>query len=300
MSEQLSRPEILFHKELTLREQLRDALLKDGGPLGDVTSQALIEKDRTASAEFVIKAEAGILSGIEVASLVFEIIDPNINFTPLLHDGDPIKRGDVFATISGPARSLLAGERIALEFLRRMSGIATNTARFVQELAETNTKILDTRKILPGFGALDKQAVRDGGGTNHRQNLSEMGLIKNNHIDVLGGDIGKAIKIFREKYPHIPLEVEVRNQIELLTALINFPDRILLDNMTNEETLKSVRVRDEFYQQTNNYIPLEASGNMTLDRVKSVAQTGVDFISVGSLTHSVEAFDISMHITFNK
>jgi nicotinate-nucleotide pyrophosphorylase (carboxylating) len=180
-----------------------------------------------------------------------------------------------------------------------MSGIATKTANFVNETKGTNTVILDTRKILPVFGDLDKQAVKDGGGQNHRLNLSEMGLIKNNHLDILKGDITKAIASFREKYPNIPLEIEVRDEKELADALANNPDRIMLDNMNTEETKKSVATRDEFKAKTNKYIPLEASGNMTLDRIKEVADTGVDYISVGALTHSVEAFDISLHITFN-
>lgn len=283
-----------------LRKRIYEALQLDHGPLGDVTSQALIENEKLASAEFVVKAESGVVSGLEVARLVFELVDPEIIFTPLLHDGDFVQKGTVFATISGPARSILAGERISLEFLRRMSGIATKTAEFVKEVADTGATILDTRKILPGYGELDKQAVRDGGGTNHRSNLSEMGLIKNNHIDVLWGDIPLAITLFKEKYPNIPLEVEVRNHNELIAALTSYPDRVLLDNMTNEETKEAVIIRNEFEKHTDIYIPLEASGNMTLERVRGVAETGVDFISVGSLTHSVEAFDISLHITFNK
>ncbi|HCQ30929.1 TPA: carboxylating nicotinate-nucleotide diphosphorylase [Candidatus Collierbacteria bacterium] len=283
-----------------LRKRLYDALQLDGGPLGDVTSLALIENECQATAEFIVKADEGIVSGLEVARIVFEIVNPEIKFTPLLRDGDPVKQGDIFATVQGPARSILAGERIALEFLRRMSGIATRTMKFVAEAAGTGATILDTRKILPGYGELDKQAVRDGGGTNHRANLSEMGLIKNNHIDILNGDVAQAIQIFREKYPRIPLEVEVRNRAELISALINTPDRILLDNMNNDKTGEAVRVRDEYIKHTGVKIPLEASGNMTLERIKEVAQTGVEYISVGSLTHSVEAFDISLHVSFNK
>ncbi|KKT29564.1 MAG: nicotinate-nucleotide pyrophosphorylase [Candidatus Collierbacteria bacterium GW2011_GWC2_44_18] len=283
-----------------LRKRIHSALEIDQGPRGDVTSLALIEKECLATAEFVVKADTGVISGIEVARMVFELVDPKIRFTPLLQDGDEVNRGDVFATITGPARSLLVGERIALEFLRRMSGIATKTKQFVDEIEGTKTVILDTRKIHPGYGELDKQAVRDGGGTNHRANLSEMGLIKNNHIDILNGDVVQAIQIFREKYPHIPLEVEVRNRTELISVLINTPDRILLDNMNNDETREAVKIRDEFMKHTGVKIPLEASGNMTLERIKDVAQTGVEYISVGSLTHSVEAFDISLHITFNK
>ncbi len=282
------------------RVQIREALSADSGPLGDVTSIALIEKELTASAEYVVKASSGTVSGIEIAQLVMEETDPRILFTPLLKDGDFVRRGDKIAKISGPARSILAGERISLEFLRRMSGIATETRRFVDEVRGTGAIILDTRKVFPGYGDLDKKAVRDGGGTNHRLNLSEMGLIKNNHIDMLDGNVELAIKIFRAKYPDIPLEVEVRNKKELKTALENNPDRILLDNMNNEETKSAVQIRNKYKENKDIYIPLEASGNMTIDRVRSVAITGVDFISVGALTHSVDAFDISLHIIFNK
>lgn len=285
---------------LTLRQQLLDALIKDSGPLGDVTTLALVKKKTIAHAELVVKAPSGVISGLEIVRLIFEIIDPKIKFDPLLRDGAAVRQGDKVATIQGNAQRILNGERVALEFIRRLSGIATKTRLFVDAVAGTGAVILDTRKVLPGYAELDKKAVRDGGGTNHRTNLSEMGLIKNNHIDLLNGDIAKAIKLFKKKYPDIPLEVEVRNQAELISALKNFPDRILLDNMDNKETKMAVKTRNEFTKETGKRIPLEASGNMTLDRVRSVAETGVDFISVGALTHSVEAFDISLHINFNR
>jgi len=286
-------------KSIDQSEILKYAFSKDQGPLGDVTSLALIPEHQLATAEFVVKAESGIVSGLNIAKKVYKLLDPSISFSALVTNGTPIKKGDILAAVSGPARTILLGERISLEFLRRMSGIATKTANFVNETKGTNTVILDTRKILPAFGELDKQAVKDGGGQNHRLNLSEMGLIKNNHLDILKGDITKAIASFREKYPNIPLEIEVRDKIELAEALANNPDRIMLDNMNTEETKNSVATRNEYKAKTNKYIPLEASGNMTLDRIKEVADTGVDYISVGALTHSVEAFDISLHITFN-
>lgn len=286
-------------KSIDQSEILKYAFSKDQGPLGDVTSLALIPEHQLATAEFVVKAESGIVSGLNIAKKVYKLLDPSISFSALVTNGTPIKKGDILAAVSGPARTILVGERISLEFLRRMSGIATKTAHFVNETKGTNTVILDTRKILPVFGDLDKQAVKDGGGQNHRLNLSEMGLIKNNHLDILKGDIAKAIASFREKYPNIPLEIEVRDKKELAEALANNPDRIMLDNMNSEETKNSVATRNEYKAKTNKYIPLEASGNMTVDRIKEVADTGVDYISVGALTHSVEAFDISLHITFN-
>jgi len=282
--------------ELSLETLIKHALAQDLGKNGDITSLATISSGQQATAELVVKTKKGTLSGLDISKLVFNTLDPKIIFTPLFKDGDKIKKGDVLAKISGPARSILAAERVALEFIRRLSGIATKTNLFTEEIKEFSTKILDTRKILPGYGALDKKAVRDGGGTNHRQNLSEMGLIKNNHIDVNNGDIKKCIDLFRKSNPNIPLEVEVRNQGEFEIALQNNPDRIMLDNMNNRDLLIAVSKRNNY---KNKYVPLEASGNMTLDRVKEVAQTGVDYISVGSLTHSVEAFDISLHITFN-
>ncbi len=281
--------------ELSLETLIKHALAQDLGQKGDVTSLATISIDQQATAKLVVKAKEGTLSGLETSKLVFTTLDPQVIFIPLFIDGDKVRQGDIIAKISGPARSILATERVALEFIRRLSGIATKTNKFVEEIKDFPTKILDTRKILPGFGRLDKKAVLDGGGTNHRQNLSEMGLIKNNHIDVNGGDIQKCIALFRESYPNIPLEVEVRNQDEFDVALQNNPDRIMLDNMKNTELILAVRKRNQY---KNKYIPLEASGNMTIDRVKDVAKTGVDFISVGSLTHSVEAFDISLHISF--
>ncbi len=282
--------------ELSLETLIKHALAQDLGKNGDITSLATISSGQQATAELVVKTKKGTLSGLDISKLVFNTLDPKIIFTPLFKDGDKIKKGDVLAKISGPARSIFAAERVALEFIRRLSGIATKTNLFTEEIKEFSTKILDTRKILPGYGALDKKAVRDGGGTNHRQNLSEMGLIKNNHIDVNNGDIKKCIDLFRKSNPNIPLEVEVRNQGEFEIALQNNPDRIMLDNMNNRDLLIAVSKRNNY---KNKYVPLEASGNMTLDRVKEVAQTGVDYISVGSLTHSVEAFDISLHITFN-
>lgn len=285
---------------MAIRKRIYEALKDDQGSLGDVTSLALIDKEKIASAELVVKDEFGIISGIEVARAVYRLVDPTIKFTPLLQDGDYTKKGDIFATVEGNARNLLTAERTALEFLRRMSGIATKTRLFVNEVEGTGTRILDTRKIMPGYGELDKQAVRDGGGQNHRVNLSEMGLIKNNHIDVLDGNIALAIQLFKEKYPQIPLEVEVRNIEEFLSALACNPDRILLDNMNCKQMSEMVWIRNQYHLRTENRIPLEASGNMTLDRVKSVAATGVDYISVGELTHSVKAFDISLHINFKK
>lgn len=271
---------------------IQDALEKDLGQIGDVTSEALVNPDLLTQADLVVKAETGIISGLDVFKLVFNLVDDNIEVRLNNHNGDQVNFGDVVATLSGPAKGILRGERVALEFTRRMSGIATKTAEFVKAVDGTDTIILDTRKILPCFGELDKEAVRDGGGTNHRANLSEMGLIKNNHLDLIGIGINEAVKAFKEKYPEIPVEVEVRDRGELLQAFEGLPDRIMLDNFTNEEIEDAVSLRAQIAPQ----IPLEVSGNMDLERVAQVAQLGVEFISVGELTHSVKAFDLSLHI----
>lgn len=279
----------------TLNQLLKWALLADQGNLGDVTTNSLLSQ-QTATAKFIVKDNFGVVSGLDLALKVLKTQDAKISFKKHKMDGDQVHQGDILATVQGPAKSILSAERVALEFLRRMSGIATQTSLFVTQAKDTNCQILDTRKIMPLWGQLDKKAVRDGGGHNHRQDLSGMGLIKNNHLDVLNGNIEKAIQSFKNKYPNIPLEIEVRNQKELLKALRSNPDRILLDNMDDQKIKESVNLRN----QINPKVKLEASGNMSLKRIKVVAKTGVDYISVGALTHSVTAFDISLHIAINK
>jgi len=264
--------------------------------MGDVTTRALISEPRKVHVQIRVKSRAGIISGLSVVRKVFAVADPSIVFAPHIRDGDCVRRGDVAATVHGSAHSILRAERVALELLRRMSGIATKTHTFVEAVKDTGVTILDTRKTLPGYGELDKQAVRDGGGVNHRLNLSSMGLIKNNHIDMLGGNITHAIRTFRHAYPDIPLEVEVRNISEFTLALDGMPDSILLDNMTMVNIRQAVTIRNNATLQTGKAIPLEASGNMTLARVRAVSKTGVEYISIGALTHSVQALDISMHV----
>lgn len=281
---------------LNLREFLAQAIVKDMGPRGDVTSEAIVDRDMQIHAVLVVKATEGIVSGLRIGKTVFDIVDPTILVTLHAQDGDRISNGDIIASIEGPAQGILAGERVALEFVRRMSGIATMTRAFVQAVKGTGVTILDTRKIAPGFGELDKQAVRDGGGENHRVDLSEMGLIKNTHIDLLKGNIQEAVQRFRNVYPNIPLEVEVRNGKELRVALSSEPDRILLDNMSMRNMQQAVLLRNAHTKDIGTVILLEASGGMTLTRVRKVAKTGVEYISVGALTHSVKALDISLHI----
>lgn len=253
---------------------------------GDVTTLCTIPADATLKGRFIAKAE-GIIAGLEVARLTFALIDERVQVEFTIHDGDRVTTGQVFGTVSGPTRALLIGERTALNFLQRMSGIATLTNQFVEAVRPHQAIILDTRKTAPGLRLLDKWAVKLGGGQNHRSGLFDMVLIKNNHITAVGS-IAAAINRVREcDDRHRPIEVEVRTLDELREALALQPDRILLDNMSLNQMREAVQI-------TNRRVPLEASGNVTLDTVNAIAATGVDFISSGALTHSVKALDISL------
>jgi nicotinate-nucleotide pyrophosphorylase (carboxylating) len=266
---------------------IENALKEDIGS-GDLTTDALIPDALNSVATMVAKAD-GIVAGMDVAEAVFRYLSPQISWEPFVQDGDKIKKGDLLVEISGPFRALLSGERLALNFLQRMSGIATATGLFVEEVAIFGTKILDTRKTVPGLRILDKYAVKAGGGENHRIGLFDMVLIKDNHIKVAGG-IKNAVGQVREKVPPgIKIEVETTSEAEVLEALEMKADIIMLDNMSNEAMKKCVTL-------INHRAKIEASGNMNLERVKAVAATGVDYISIGALTHSVTALDISMNI----
>ncbi len=264
------------------------ALAEDVGP-GDATSLATLESGTQLHARIIAKAP-GVIAGLPVVASVFCHVDPDIAFTPHVQEGQPVIPGELIADVSGPGQSLLAAERTALNFLQRMSGIATETQKMVDAVATTGATILDTRKTAPGYRVLDKYAVRMGGGTNHRMSLYDMVLIKDNHIDS-AGSITAAIGRARAAYPNLPIEVEVRDLDELREALRVDPplDRILLDNMTTAQMRAAVEL-------TAGRVPLEASGNVTLERINDIAAAGVDFISAGSLTHSVPALDISMKI----
>ncbi len=265
------------------------AIAEDIGP-GDATSNATLDADTTLTGCITAKAP-GVIAGLPVAERVFEHVDPEIRFAPRVHDGQEVVAGEIVAEVSGPAPSLLAAERLALNFLQRMSGIATLTRDYVDAVATTNATILDTRKTVPGYRLLDKYAVRMGGGVNHRLALFDMMLIKDNHIDGAGG-LTPAVERARAAYPELPIEVEVRTLDELREALAISPplDRIMLDNMTLATLREAVKL-------TAGRVPLEASGNVTLETVANIAATGVDFISVGALTHSVQALDLSMKVT---
>lgn len=255
---------------------------------GDVTSTATLDPDTTLQGRIVAK-EDGVVAGLPVAAAVFRLVDEELALEPVVEDGAAVAAGDTLASVGGPGRALLAAERTALNFLGRLSGIATLTRRFVDAVAGTGARILDTRKTLPGARRLDKYAVARGGGTNHRLGLFDKVLVKDNHIDGAGG-IAAAVEGMRARYgDRYPIEVEVKTLDELDEALALAPDCILLDNMDLATMRRAV-------ERTEGRVPLEASGNVTLDTVRAVAETGVDAISVGALTHSAPAFDVSLRV----
>jgi len=263
------------------------AIAEDIGP-GDATSEATLPADQVLSGRIVAKA-AGVIAGLSIAEAVFARVEPGIRFTPHVHDGDDVVPGDLVAEVSGPGRGMLAAERTALNFLQHLSGIATLTRAFVDAVACTQAIILDTRKTHPGYRALEKYAVCMGGGQNHRLGLYDMVLIKDNHMDA-AGSITAAVERARAACPDLPTEVEVRNLDELREALALDVDRIMLDNMSLDEMRVAVEI-------VAGRVGLEASGGVTLQNVADVAATGVDYISVGALTHSAPALDLSMEIT---
>ncbi|NWG15198.1 MAG: carboxylating nicotinate-nucleotide diphosphorylase [Chloroflexi bacterium] len=266
------------------------ALAEDLGERGDITSQATIPAHVRLCGRLRAKA-GGVLAGLPLVEMVFRQVDPNVTVSFYAHDGEHVSDGTVAAEVIGPGRSVLTGERVALNFVQRLSGIATLTAQFVAAVEGTQAIILDTRKTTPGWRSLEKYAVRMGGGQNHRTGLYDMVLVKDNHIDGAGG-IAAAVNAARAYPPvrDVLIEVEVRTLDELREALSLGVDRILLDNMDEEQMRAAV-------QLAAGRVPLEASGNMSLERARAVAETGVDFISVGALTHSAPALDLSMKIT---
>jgi nicotinate-nucleotide pyrophosphorylase (carboxylating) len=276
---------VLAEQVPILIQRARD---EDAGDKGDVTTIATIPADLHYSGTMLAKA-TGVVAGLVVARQSFLQVDPTIEFTPLVEDGTPVTRGMDIAKVTGPARGLLTGERIALNFLQRMSGIATATSRYVAAVAGTRARILDTRKTVPGLRLLDKWAVVLGGGYNHRIGLYDMAMIKDNHIAAAGG-ITAAVERVRDYWgQQLPVEVEVGNLVQLEEALALDVDQIMLDNMSLVDMSEAVKI-------TDGRVPLEASGNVSLETVAAIAATGVDYISVGKLTHSVEALDISFNL----
>ncbi len=271
------------------------ALAEDVGP-GDITTRTVVPKERRAKAEIRAK-EAGVIAGLGVAAEVFRHLDRRIRFIPKVKDGALVKRGKVIAVVSGPARGILTGERVALNFLQHLSGIATLTRKFKTQISKVKTKVklLDTRKTIPGMRVLEKYAVKVGGGVNHRMGLYDAILIKDNHIKLAGG-IGKAIeeikeiKRERETKGIKDIEVEAKSIAEVKQAIKAGADRILLDNMNLKTLRRAVKLCKKAGVKT------EASGGVNLNNVRAIAKTGVDFISVGALTHSARALDISLKI----
>ena len=266
---------------------VRRALEEDIGDC-DATTLFTIPPEATRTGRFVAK-EPGVVAGLAVAELAFKLVDGRVALTPHIGDGDAVQRGQAFAAVGGPCRALLTAERVALNFLQRMSGIATLTRRFVEAVQGTRAAILDTRKTAPGLRLVDKWAVRLGGGQNHRFGLYDMALIKDNHIAAVGSIAEAVARVRAADARRRPIEVEVKTLAELEEALALDVDRILLDNMSLDEMRQAVRL-------TNGRTPLEASGSVTLENVAEVAATGVDYISAGALTHSARALDISLEL----
>jgi nicotinate-nucleotide pyrophosphorylase (carboxylating) len=269
------------------------ALEEDLGTDGDLTSLAVLPADLQGRAVFVPRT-AGVLAGLPAVEMVLAAVDARLQWQPYLHDGDALAPGGRIAAVSGPMRSLLSAERTSLNFLQRLSGVATQTRRYVDAVAGLPCCILDTRKTTPGWRLLEKYAVRCGGGTNHRMGLSDGVLIKDNHLAALGPGterVAEAVRRARDKYGNrVPLEVEVDSLEQLDAALRAHPDVVLLDNMGPAELREAVRRRSG----TTPDVLLEASGGVTLGTVRDIAATGVDRISVGALTHSAPALDIGL------
>jgi nicotinate-nucleotide pyrophosphorylase (carboxylating) len=265
---------------------LIDAALREDMPEGDITSENIIPADARSEAIFLAK-EGGVLAGLAIARRVYEKIDPAVEFAEKFEDGAAFRKFDILAALEGPTAAILKGERTALNFLQHLSGVAAATRAFVDAVAGTKAKILDTRKTTPGLRLLEKYAVKAGGGTNHRLSLSDMILIKDNHLRYVGS-VAEAVRRARAAAkPGIRVEVEAADVSQVRDALAAGADMIMLDNMTIEMMREAVAL-------AAGRVPLEASGNMSLDRVRAVAETGVDFISVGALTHSARAVDISL------
>lgn len=274
-------------RDMLVDELLDLAFAEDIGD-GDHTTLSTIPADAMGHQRLIVKEE-GILAGVDIAAKVFQKLDPSLKMTVFIADGSHVKPGDIAFTVEGPVRSLLIAERTMLNIMQRMSGIATTTANYQQKLSGLHTKVLDTRKTTPGMRMLEKEAVKIGGGYNHRIGLFDMILIKDNHIDFAGGIIPaveRARAYCREKGLDLKIEVETRNQKEIDEALKAGADRIMLDNFTVEATREAVK-------QIAGRAETESSGGITIENLRQYGECGVDFISVGALTHSVKGLDMS-------
>ena len=275
--------------------KLLDLGIEEDINTGDITTESIIPESMNAVATMTAKQE-GVISGLEIVKMVYDRFQSDVVFTPYFKDGDQVKKGDVILKIEATYPTLLRGERLSLNLFQRMCGIATETAKYVKELKGTSTELLDTRKTAPGLRVLDKLAVKHGGGTNHRMGLYDMAMIKDNHIKMAGG-ITKAVEQVRARIAEgTKIEVETTNLDEVKEAIAAGADIIMLDNMGNEAMAVAVAT----IKAADKGIKTEASGNMSIPRLIEVAATGVDYISVGALTHTVKAMDISMNIQVEK
>ncbi|MFN4147447.1 MAG: carboxylating nicotinate-nucleotide diphosphorylase [Runella sp.] len=274
---------------MDIRDYIRLALSEDVGD-GDHTSLSTIPRDAERRARLLVK-ENGILAGVEVAQIIFEEVDPLLEVEVFIHDGQPIQKGDIVLQVQGDAQAILKAERLVLNTMQRMSGIATYTRSLVNLLEGLPTQLLDTRKTTPNFRLFEKMAVRIGGAVNHRYALYDMILIKDNHVDYAGGieaAITKANEYLRRKGKNLQIEIEVRNLTELEEALrVGQVHRIMLDNFSLDDLRKAV-------VRVNGQYPLEASGGIREDTLRAVAETGVDYISCGALTHQIKSLDLSL------
>jgi nicotinate-nucleotide pyrophosphorylase (carboxylating) len=267
------------------------ALSEDLGSLGDITSDACVPQSAQSSGVFVSRG-AGVIAGIDVAAYVFEALDPSVVFSPLVGDGERVEPGDHIARVSGHSRTILSGERTALNLLGRMSGVATATADLVEAVSGTGARISDTRKTMPGLRAIDKYAVRVGGGMNHRFGLFDAVLIKDNHLAAVGSIADAVVAARAAVSPGVMVEVEVESLDLLVEVLETDADRVLLDNMGPELLRQAV-------EMVGGRLTTEASGGVTLENVRLIAETGVDIISVGWLTHSAPQLDIALDFTLS-
>ncbi len=274
-----------------LINKLLDLGIEEDINTGDITTESIIPASMNGVATMTAKQD-GVISGLDIVKMVYDRFQNDVIFTPYFKDGDAVKKGDAILKIEATYPTLLRGERLSLNIFQRMCGIATETAKYVKELESTHTELLDTRKTAPGLRVLDKMAVKHGGGTNHRMGLYDMAMIKDNHIKMAGG-IAKAVEQVRARIADgIKIEVETTDIDEVHQAIAAGADIIMLDNMDTQTMAEAVKI----INAADKGIKTEASGNMNIPRLKEVAATGVDYISVGALTHTVKGMDISMNI----
>ena len=298
----MTTPHLPVLSPLMVEDQVRAALSEDLGRAGDITSQATIAPDSVARAELNAREE-GVVAGLDLARAAFRLMDPEIRFEAFVKDGDRLSPGTVIARVSGPARAVLSAERVALNFLMHLCGVASYTARFAAEIAHTPAKVCCTRKTIPGLRALEKYAVRMGGGSSHRYGLDDAILIKDNHIAVSSGVAG-AIRAARAFAGHlVKVEVEVTTLEELEEALEAQPDVILLDNMGPELLRRAVEINrdcaglsDAAYAADPRRVKLEASGNVNIGTIRAIAETGVDYISTSKITMAAPTLDIGLDV----